>query len=160
MKYTFSEYNKPVILHDHLKLGGKNPAGEEISVNSLYLERAGKLWLSVMGEYHFSRDNKENWLRELSKMYAGGVRIVATYLFWIHHEETEGELSFSGNLDIRSFVNTAKQAGLEVVLRVGPWAHGECRNGGLPDWILKKPYKVRTNDPEYLKEVSPSLRWS
>ncbi|MCR5278318.1 MAG: beta-galactosidase [Lachnospiraceae bacterium] len=156
MKYTFSEYKAPEILRDHLNLGGANPSGEEIKVNSLYLERGGKPWMSVMGEYHFSRDDEDNWAAELSKMYAGGIRIVATYLFWIHHEKTEGSLSFAGNLNIRKFVETAKAAGLEVVLRVGPWAHGECRNGGLPDWILHKPYKVRSNDPEYLKEVT---RW-
>ncbi len=156
MVCQFEKYNAPEILRDHLNLGGEDGRGNSIKVNSLYLERNGKPYLTVMGEYHFSRDERANWYRELSKMYAGGIRVVATYLFWIHHEETEGELSFSGNLDIRSFVETAKEAGLEVVLRVGPWAHGECRNGGLPDWILSKPYKVRCNDPEYLKEVT---RW-
>ncbi len=156
MKYTFESFKKPEILAGHLNLGEADPKGERIDVTSLYLTRGGKPWMSVMGEYHFSRDDRSNWFKELSKMYAGGIRIVATYLFWIHHEETEGVLSFAGNLDIRAFVEAAKEAGLEVVLRVGPWAHGECRNGGLPDWMLDKPYKVRRNDPGYLKEVT---RW-
>lgn len=27
---------------------------------------------------------------------------------------------------------------MKVWLRIGPWAHGECRNGGFPDWLVKK----------------------
>lgn len=156
MTYKFAEYKEEPILKNHLNLGGKSPSGEEYAVTSRYIERNGRPWMSVMGEYHFSRDDKENWERELSKMAAGGIEIVASYLFWIHHEETEGELKFTGNLDVRAFVEAAKSVGLKVCLRVGPWAHGECRNGGLPDWILKKPYKVRDNNPEYLAEVK---RW-
>lgn len=37
-----------------------------------------------------------------------------------------------------------------VVLRIGPWAHGECRHGGFPDWLLDKGLKLRTNDPAYM----------
>ena len=29
-------------------------------------------------------------------MKAGGVDIVATYVFWIHHEEIEGQFDWSG----------------------------------------------------------------
>jgi hypothetical protein len=36
---------------------------------------------------------------------------------------------------------------------VGPWDHGEVRNGGLPDWLLRKT-KTRRNDPAYLKYVA------
>ena len=32
-------------------------------------------------------------------------------------------------------------------------AHGECRNGGFPDWLLKKDYKLRDNNEEYLVVV-------
>ena len=42
--------------------------------------------------------------------------------------------------------------GLYVWARVGPWDHGEVRNGGLPDWVLQKT-KTRENDPQYLKYV-------
>ena len=34
--------------------------------------------------------------------------------------------------------------------RLGPWDHGECRNGGHPDWVLTSCGKVRTTDPKYL----------
>ncbi len=82
-----------------------------------------------------------------------GITIVATYLFWIYHGETEEEFDFTGDRDIRRFLLDAQRAGLEVFIRIGPWAHGECRNGGLPDWLLQKPYKLRDNNREYMEKV-------
>lgn len=151
--YQFKEYKKSEVLRGHLNLGGANPQGECIDVTNLYLERGGKPFIGVMGEYHFSRDNRENWYTELCKIKAGGISIVATYMFWIYHEEIEGEFDFSGDLDIRKFIEDAERAGLDVVLRIGPWAHGECRNGGFPDWLLQKPYKIRGNYPEYMEKA-------
>lgn len=153
MNYTFAPSAPAPLLRRHLHLGGSNPKGEQIAVTSRYLERNARPWLPVMGEYHFVRDNRENWYRELCKMKAGGVDLVATYLFWIYHEEEEGKLDFSGDRDIRAFVLDAKRAGLEVVLRLGPWAHGECRNGGFPDWLLQKPFPLRQSNPEYMALV-------
>ncbi len=153
MKYTFETYQKAEILRGHMHMGGSNPKGEKIEINSLYIERAEKPWIGVMGEYHFNRDKRERWHEELAKMKAGGIDIVPTYLFWIYHEEDEGQLDFTGDLDIRAFVLEAQKVGLEVILRIGPWAHGECRNGGFPDWLMRKGLKLRTNDPEYLAYV-------
>ncbi len=83
-------------------------------------------------------------------MQAGGVTIAATYIIWIHVEEEEGVFKWSGNRDIRAFVEACQQAGLSVMLRIGPFVHGECRNGGLPDWLYGRGIKVRSNDPRYL----------
>lgn len=153
MEYRFKPYTQSEVLRNHLNLGGSNPQGERIDVNSIYLERGGRPWIGVMGEYHFARDNRDNWYTELCKMRAGGVTTVATYLFWIYHEEIEGEFDFTGDRDVRKFILDAERAGLDVVIRIGPWAHGECRNGGLPDWILNKPYEVRNNNPEYMEKA-------
>lgn len=153
MEYKFKEYTETPLLQNHLNMGGKNPEGEEINVTSRYFTRGGKPWIGVMGEFHFSRCNRDEWYRELCKMKAGGITIVSTYLFWIYHEEIEGEFDFSGDNDIRAFIKECQRAGLDVVIRIGPWAHGECRNGGFPDWLLKKPYKIRCNGEEYLEKV-------
>lgn len=134
----------------HLDLGGKNPAGEEISVNSFYLERNGKPFIPVIGEFHFSRYPHQYWDEELKKMKAGGISVVATYVFWNMHEFKEGKFDWTGDLDVRHFTELCAQNGLEVLMRVGPFAHGEIRNGGLPDWLYGRPIDVRSNDPAYL----------
>ena len=41
-------------------------------------------------------------------------------MFWIYHEEIEGEFDFSGDLDIAKFVDDAAKAGLDLILRIGP----------------------------------------
>ena len=153
MIYKFKEFKDEPLLINHLNMGGKNPKGKEINVTSRYFTRNGKPWIGVMGEFHFSRYSRENWHRELAKMKAGGITIVSTYLFWIYHEEIEGKMDFGGDNDIRAFIEECKDVGLDVVIRIGPWAHGECRNGGFPDWLLKKDYKLRDNNEEYLAVV-------
>ena len=153
MIYKFKEFKDEPLLINHLNMGGKNPKGEEINVTSRYFTRNGKPWIGVMGEFHFSRYSRENWHRELAKMKAGGITIVSTYLFWIYHEEIEGKMDFGGDNDIRAFIEECKDVGLDVVIRIGPWAHGECRNGAFPDWLLKKDYKLRDNNEEYLAVV-------
>lgn len=138
----------------HLKMGGINPQGVKIDVNSRFLTLGGKPWLPVMGEFHFSRFPQEDWRTELLKMKAGGIGIVATYIFWIHHEEAEGEWDWSGQRDLRRFVMECGEAGLLAYPRIGPWAHGECRNGGFPDWLLEKcGAAVRQDAEPYLSYV-------
>ena len=66
--------------------------------------------------------------------------------------QNEGQFDFSGQRDLKRFVEICGRHGLYVVVRVGPWVHAEVRNGGLPDWVLKNG-PVRQNDPVYLREV-------
>jgi hypothetical protein len=134
-------------------MGGVSPSGHRISVDSRSLVLDGKRWLPVMGEFHFTRYPEKYWREELLKMKAGGVQVVSTYIFWIHHEEIEGQFDWTGQRNLRHFVELANESGLYVYLRVGPWDHGEVRNGGFPDWLINKRIPLRRNNPEYLKYV-------
>lgn len=129
-----------------------------ITIDSTSVRRDGQPWFPVMGEYHFSRDRSERWPHELRKIRAGGIDVVATYVLWMLHEETRGERRFDGHLDLRRFVEEARRAGLSVMLRIGPWAHGEARHGGFPDWLQSLPIRHRTNDPAYLDLVEGWFR--
>ena len=132
--------------------GGRSPDGHVLAVNSRYLVLDGKPWFPVMGEFQYARYPAENWEQEILKMKAGGVRIISTYIFWIHHEECEGQFDWSGRRDLHRFAELAGKHGMFVWVRVGPWDHGEVRNGGLPDWLVQKT-KTRENDATYLKYV-------
>ena len=150
-KYTIDVAKvRTVVIRGHLDLGGKNPAGDEISVNSFYIERNGKPYIPVIGEFHFSRYPHQYWDEELKKMKAGGITVVATYVFWNMHEFKEGKFDWTGDLDVRQFTELCAKNGLDVLMRVGPFAHGEIRNGGLPDWLYGRPIDVRSNDQTYL----------
>jgi len=141
---------KTDVLRGHIDLGGTNSKGESIDVNSFYIERNGKPFIPVIGEFHYSRYPNQYWDEELKKMKAGGINVVATYVFWVLHEFIENQFDWTGDLDLRRFVELCKSNGLDVIVRVGPFAHGEMRNGGLPDWLYGRPIEVRSNDPMYL----------
>lgn len=141
------------IYSGHLKLGGSNPSGERIEVNSYYMSVGGKPVIPVMGEFHYSRYPECQWEEEILKMKAGGVTVIPTYVFWSIHEEKEGVFNWEGNRNLRKFLSLCQKHNVWTVVRIGPFCHGEIRNGGLPDWLFVKPLEIRSNDANYLKYV-------
>ncbi|MGA5304964.1 beta-galactosidase [Nucisporomicrobium flavum] len=124
-----------------------------LGLTSRYLTRDGVPLIPVSGELHYSRVPRARWAHRLRQMRAGGVTVVSSYVFWLHHVEHRDEPRFDGNLDVAAFVDLAAEAGLDVMLRIGPWCHGETRNGGFPDWVQRAPVRHRTDDPAYLDMV-------
>jgi len=140
----------------------------------------GKAVLYAAGEIHMGRTPQSQWKEQLMRMKSGGLDMVDVYFFWIHHEETENEFNFTGRRNVTLFLqtgtffffnstlerenitllHTAKEVGLKVLARIGPWDHGEVRNGGHPDWILEKAqeegFALRNNNPKYMGYVE---RW-
>ncbi len=141
----------PAIPH-HLRMAGTSPDGRTIDVTSLYITTNGKPVLLVSGEMHFSRYPHQFWEEELLKMKACGINVIATYIFWIHHEEVKDVFDWSGDRNLRGFVNLCAKHGLLAFLRIGPFCHGECRNGGIPDWMWSSRTK-RTADPAFLERT-------
>jgi len=134
--------------------GGKSPSGHELAVNNRYFTLDGQPFFPVMGEFHYSRYPASEWEDEILKMKAGGITVISAYIFWIHHEEVEGQFDWAGQKDLRHFVELCARHGLMVWVRIGPWDHGEVRNGGFPDWLVAKVRARRSNDPTYLDYVA------
>ena len=103
---------------------------EKYSINEVSLIKNEKAIFPMMGEFHFSRCPEKEWEDEIRKMRACGMDIIATYVFWIHHEEEEGVFDFSGQRNLHRFLELCEKWQMHVWLRIGPWAHGEARNGG------------------------------
>ena len=118
----------------------------------------GRRVVPVMGEVHYSRIPADEWQREVRKMKEGGVTIIATYVFWNHVEEEEGIFRWDGQRDLRRFLSVCRDEQMPVVLRVGPFCHGEVRNGGIPDWVFSKGCKVRSQDAVFLSLVERLYR--
>ncbi|MFE5244866.1 MULTISPECIES: beta-galactosidase [unclassified Streptomyces] len=145
-------------LAGHLPQGSSAAVPRPIAVDSQSLSRDGRRWIPVMGEFHFSRYPAAEWREELLKIKAGGIDFLATYLFWNQHENERGVHRFDGDLDLRRFVTLCAELDLAVAVRIGPWSHGECRNGGFPDWLAQADCTPRTDDPAYLALVEPYFR--
>ena len=135
------------------RMSNDEDARPGLSLTSRYLVRDGVPIVPVSGEMHFSRIPRHRWAQRLRQMRAGGVTVVATYAFWIHHVERRETPRFDRDLDVAAFVDLCAETGLDVILRIGPWCHGETRNGGFPDWVQHAPVRHRTDDPGYLDLV-------
>lgn len=132
---------------------GFNPQGEEIDVNNYYITRNGNPYIPVIGEFHYSRYPSEYWEESIRKMKAGGINVIATYVFWNIHERTEGVFDWSNDLNLRRFVELCEKNNIFLIVRMGPFCHGEMRNGGIPDWMYGRTFDIRSNNQEYLTYV-------
>ena len=130
----------------------------EIKWDAHSLIMDGKRVVPSMGEVHYSRIPADEWEAEVRKMKEGGVTIIATYVFWNHIEEQEGIFRWDGQRNLRRFIEICQQEGLPVVLRLGPFCHGEVRNGGIPDWVFTKGCKTRDENPMFLSFVERLYR--
>ena len=118
----------------------------------------GRRVCPVMGEVHYSRLPASEWQHAVRKMKEGGVTIIATYVFWNHIEEQEGIFRWDGQRNLRSFLEVCRQEQMPVVLRLGPFCHGEVRNGGIPDWVFEKGCKLRDLNETFLHYVAALYR--
>ncbi len=105
----------------------------------------------ISGEMHYLRIPPEYWRDRLLKAKAMGLNTIATYVFWNSHEPEPGTFNFTGGADLATFLRTAQEVGLYVVLRPGPYACAEWEFGGYPAWLLKSPpVTVRSMDERFL----------
>ena len=115
----------------------------------------GKPFQIYSGAIHYFRVLPEYWRDRLLKLKAAGFNTVETYVCWNLHEPKKGEYDFSGRLDLVRFIETAKELGLFVILRPGPYICAEWDFGGLPAWLLRdRNLRLRCGDPSFLQHVS------
>ena len=81
------------------------PDGTKIGVTSRSLTINDSPVIPVMGEIHYARVPDNEWEKEILKMKAGGITVIATYVFWIHHEEIRDKYNWAGQRDIRKFIS-------------------------------------------------------
>ena len=131
---------------------------KEVTWDQYSLIIDGQRVCPVMGEVHYSRIPATEWADEVRKMKEGGVTIIACYVFWNHIEEQEGIFRWDGQRDLRRFLEVCQKEQLPVVMRIGPFCHGEVRNGGIPDWMFRKGCKLRSTEPVFLAYVEKLYR--
>ena len=118
----------------------------------------GKPFRILSGAMHYFRVPREYWRDRLLKLKACGLNTVETYACWSLHEREEGVFDFSDRLDVREYVRLARELGLFVILRPGPYICSEFDWGGLPSWLLRYPgLQVRCANPLFLEKTARYL---
>jgi len=117
----------------------------------------GKPYQIISGEMHYPRVPRADWADRFHKAKAMGLNTITTYVFWNVHEPRPGVYDFSGQNDVAEYIREAQAAGLNVILRPGPYVCAEWELGGYPSWLLKDTTLVlRSTDPKYTAAVH---RW-
>ncbi|XP_066369763.1 beta-galactosidase 9 [Miscanthus floridulus] len=116
-----------------------SPANAAVSYDHRAVVINGQRRILISGSIHYPRSTPEMWPDLLQKAKDGGLDVIQTYVFWNGHEPQQGQYYFGDRYDLVRFVKLAKQAGLYVHLRIGPYVCAEWNFGGFPVWLKYVP---------------------
>ncbi len=135
----------------------------EVTYDKYSLMADGKRVFIKSGAFHYFRTPGESMARDrFFKMKAAGYNAVDIYFNWNYHSKAPGEYDFSGIKDVRKVLKAARDAGLFIIARPGPFINGEVNAGGLPFWLLRMEDVIPRNrigteykySEKYMKYIS------
>ncbi|MEM7682742.1 MAG: beta-galactosidase [Planctomycetota bacterium] len=119
-----------------------------------------RLWL-LSGEIDFTAATADQWPALLATARQAGLNTIATRVAWHDHEAQPGRFDFTGDLNLRRFVELAADEGLWVILRPGPSVRDGRDQGGIPPHVQRAkvdrrsgPMRVRSASPPFMEGVS------
>ncbi|KAK2439709.1 beta-galactosidase [Trifolium repens] len=114
----------------------------------------GERRLILSGAIHYPRSTSQMWPDLIKKAKDGGLDAIETYIFWDIHEPVRRQYDFSKDLDFIKFLKNVQEAGLYVVLRIGPYVCAEWNYGGFPMWLHNLPgIQLRTDNAVFKEEM-------
>lgn len=114
----------------------------------------GKRTYLWSGEVHpYRLPSPELWPDIFQKMKAAGFNTASIYFSWGYHSPRDGEYDFTGVRDLDKLLDDARDAGIYVIARPGPYINAEVDSGGFPLWLTQKKVRNRSDDPAYLDYV-------
>jgi beta-galactosidase GanA len=135
-------------------LGAVAPAhaapSHRIAYDRYSLTIDGKPTYIWSGSFHYWRlPSPGLWTDVLQKMKAAGFNAVEIYFDWGYHSPRPGVYDFSGIRDVDRLLDIARDTGIYVIARPGPYINAETDAGGFPDWLITTAGKPRSTAPEY-----------
>ena len=148
---------------------------QQVTFDKHGFQFGGKDSFFVSGEFHYFRVPKEDWRRRMQLFKAAGGNTLATYVPWLIHEPEEGNILFDDvpYRDLTDYLKAAREEGLQVVLRPGPYSYSELLNSGMPSWLVDNydalmaknlqgntfhPDTISYLHPLFLEKVRPFFR--
>jgi len=103
----------------------------------------GTPFFPYAGAFFYYRLPRDRWAEEILALKAMGLNTLDVLPLWNWHEPEEGQIDFDGHSnprrDLKYVFQLADSMGLKITLRPGPYGTNEWRNGGYPDWLLRRP---------------------
>lgn len=93
----------------------------------------------------------------MEKIKAAGFNAFSIYAHWGWHSPADGMLDFeTGAHNFTRIFDIAKDLGLYILVRPGPYINAETTAGGFPGWLLTGDYgTLRNNDTRYTNAWTP-----
>ncbi|MFF4616980.1 beta-galactosidase [Nonomuraea jabiensis] len=110
---------------------GAGATAHEVTYDRYSLKVDGERLVLQSAEFHYFRlPSPELWRDVLEKLRAAGFNAVSIYFSWAYHSPKPGVYDFTGVRDVDRLLRTARQAGLYVIARPGPYINAESTGGG------------------------------
>ncbi|MBR2632031.1 MAG: beta-galactosidase [Lentisphaeria bacterium] len=133
---------------------------KSVSIDEKNILIDGKPTQIISGAIHYFRTHHDLWRDRFERAKAIGINTVETYFCWDQHEKREGVFDSAGILDFERFIDTAKELGLYVIVRPGPFICGEWNNGALPPWLCAlENCEVRRMNEVYISKLERYFNW-
>ncbi|KAF7291169.1 putative beta-galactosidase A [Mycena indigotica] len=136
---------------------GNSSAAVTIDQHSILLD--GKRIMVFSGELHpFRLPAPELWYDVLQKFKAAGFNALSAYWHWGLSAPNANQVRFTEHNDLTKFYTVAKEVGILVIVRPGPYVNAETAAGGIPGWATNIPGLARTNQTLYRAAWEPYVR--
>ncbi|KAE8209696.1 hypothetical protein CF327_g6353 [Tilletia walkeri] len=99
------------------------------------------------------------WRDVLEKIKVAGFNCLSIYTHWGLQQPTPdpASLNFEGMHNLSAFLDLAKEVGLFVIVRPGPYINAETTAGGMATWTTRLKSTLRTNSTEFEETWKPYL---
>lgn len=135
-----------------------DPSESALSWDRSSVKIAGRRVFLFSAEFHPWRlPVPKLWRDALNKIKEGGFNTVSIYTHWGLIAPSPEVLDLSGINDLGLFLDVAKEVGLFVNVRLGPYINAETTAGGLPAWTQNLAGALRTNDAVYTEAWKPYI---
>lgn len=116
-----------------------------------FLVDGRRVWI-VSGRIPYARLPRDTWADRINAARHMGLNTIETPIIWNRHETRPGKFDFSGDNDLRHFVQLASKAGMYCILGLGPYVGSAWDMGGLPPWLASM--NLRANNQPFLEACS------
>ncbi|ETW78704.1 glycoside hydrolase family 35 protein [Heterobasidion irregulare TC 32-1] len=118
----------------------------------------------LSAEVHpWRQPNPDLWADVFEKIKANGFNTVSFYVHWALHYPTpdtndgKGDWQEGTYRDLQRFIDEAKNAGLWMIARPGPYINAETTGGGFPGWVGNIAGSLRTDNINYTRAWKPYM---
>lgn len=126
----------------------------KVDLGNSYIKINNEYKIILCASLFYFRIPDSEWLDRIKKLKNAGYNCVDVYFPWNFHEVEPDTWDFTGQKNVKLFLDMLANEGIYVVARPGPYICSEWDGGGIPAWVLTdENIKIREYDSGFLDYV-------